>query len=73
MVASFVKKQSYSFPILLDIYKVVGEKKYNIKSLPRLIIIDQNGVIRLVKKGFHDREKFMKTLQIVIDEMFVEE
>ena len=73
VVKPFVEKQGYSLPVLLDVYKVVSEKKYNIKSLPRLIIIDPNGVIRLVKRGFHDREKFLTTLQGVLDEMFVNE
>jgi thiol-disulfide isomerase/thioredoxin len=73
VVKPFVEKQGYSLPVLLDVYKVVSEKKYNIKSLPRLIIIDPNGVIRLVKRGFHDREKFTTTLQGVLDEMFVGE
>ncbi len=72
VVKPFVSQQGYKLPVLLDVYKVVSEKKYNIKSLPRLIIIDPNGTIRLVKRGFHDREKFTTTIQGIIDEMFVE-
>jgi thiol-disulfide isomerase/thioredoxin len=70
IVKPFVKKQGYSLPVLLDVYKVVSEKKYNIKSLPRLLIIDQEGKIRLINRGFHERETFVKKLENVLDDMF---
>ncbi len=68
-VKPFVENKNYKLPILLDIYNMVAAKKYLIKSLPSLVVIDPDGKIRLLKKGFSDANILKKSLHKVIDEI----
>ena len=68
-VAPFIKEKGYTLPVLLDKYNVVAKKKYKVFALPHLFIIDQNGIIRLVKLGFKDREHFEKIVIPVLDSL----
>ncbi len=49
-LASFMRNNKYSFPVLLDVNQEVT-KSYNIKSTPTNFLIDKNGVIREVRVG----------------------
>lgn len=67
-VAPFIKKKGYTLPVLLDVYNMVADKQFGIKSLPHLVIIDPNGYVRLITKGFKDE----KTLRLHLDETMAE-
>lgn len=51
MVRNFIKDKNISLPVLLDKFGVVS-KNYGVESLPHLFIIDKNGTINFVQKGF---------------------
>ena len=67
-IQEFLKSQNLSIPILMDKYKKVSEK-YDALRLPRLIVIDKNGVIQLEKRGFKDGKKFEADLEAVIKKL----
>lgn len=67
-VAPFIKKKGYTLPVLLDVYNMVADKQFGIKSLPHLVIIDPQGYVRLINKGFKDE----KTLRLHLDETMAE-
>jgi peroxiredoxin len=67
-IQEFLKSQNLSIPILMDKYKKVSEK-YDALRLPRLIVIDKNGVIQLEKRGFKDGKKFEADLDAVIKKL----
>lgn len=69
LVAPFVKEKKYELPVLLDIYSMVSAKKYMVSSLPRLFVIDQNGVIQHITKGFKGEEHLRKELKSVLDRL----
>ncbi len=68
-VVPFIKEKGYTLPVLLDKYNMVAKKKYKVFALPYLFIIDQEGIIRLVKLGFKDREDFEKKLIPILDSL----
>ena len=72
LVRKFVSQQGYKLPILLDIYSMVSAKKYGVYSLPHLFVIDQNGIIVLNKKGFHDKESFTQIMDSTLNKILPE-
>lgn len=64
-VVSFQKKKDVNLKILLDRYqKTAG--KYDALTLPRLVVIDKQGIIRKEQKGFTDPEKFESDIKETI-------
>jgi thiol-disulfide isomerase/thioredoxin len=64
-VVSFLEKKDINLKILLDRYqKTAG--KYDALTLPRLVVIDKQGIIRKEQKGFTDPEKFKSELKEII-------
>lgn len=45
VVKSYIRKQNYSFPILLDARREVN-RRYGIRAIPTTLVIDRTGVIR---------------------------
>lgn len=54
-IGAFVKKTGVSFPVAWDKNKSIGEK-YKLESMPSTYVIDGNGVVRFVHRGYHDGE-----------------
>lgn len=67
-VKPFVEKKGYTFPVAVDVYNMVADKRFGIKSLPHLVIIDPDGIVRLIKKGYKDE----KSLRIYLDKTMAE-
>jgi len=65
-VSDFVSSKNIELPVLIDRYQTVAEK-YDALTLPRLFIIDKEGVIQKEKKGFSDPEKFVQEMTDLID------
>lgn len=64
----FLDKNKISLKVLHDRYQQTAEK-FGANSLPRLIVIDKEGTIRLIKKGFKDGESFMKEMRSLITKL----
>ena len=62
IVAPFVKKQKYSLPMLLDPYKRTA-LRYGVKSLPALVVIGHDGIIRYSSVGYKEDVPFQKILE----------
>jgi len=73
VVAPFVQKKNYKLPVLLDIYSMVSTKKYMVSALPRLFVIDQDGIIRHVTKGFKDAELLRSELTTVLNKLLAKD
>lgn len=56
-VIRFVNKMGYKIPVLLDRYQKTSER-YDALTLPRLFVIDKNGLIQRKQKGFSNAEDF---------------
>ncbi len=71
-INKFFKGKNISIPILLDRYKKISEK-YDALKLPRLFILDQNGFIKLEKRGFSsDGEKFENEIETLLSSLFID-
>jgi hypothetical protein len=56
-IKEFLSGNSVKLDILLDRYSKIAEK-YDALSLPRLYVIDKEGIVRKEQKGFSDPEQF---------------
>jgi thiol-disulfide isomerase/thioredoxin len=68
-VKKFIKEHHYQLPVLMDGFKVVSEKKYGVKTLPKLFVIDPNGLIQQINKGFKKADTFQKELSATLDKL----
>ena len=68
-VAPFAQKKKFRFPVLLDMYSMVSTKKYQVPALPRLFVIDQNGIIRHIEEGFKGEQHLRTELKTVLDKL----
>ena len=66
-VRTFVKKRNYSIPVLIDQYLVVSEKYGDPQQVPKLVLMDAEGVIRLFKIGYE--EETMIRLELILYEI----
>jgi len=64
----YLKQNNTSLSILHDRYKQTSTK-FGANSLPRLIVIDKEGTIQLIKKGFKDGDSFMKEMRSIISKL----
>ena len=60
-VAKFIREKNIKLPVLLDRYQKTAEK-YDALTLPRLFVLDKNGIIQKEQKGFADAETFEKEM-----------
>ena len=56
-IVEFKNKKNIRLNILLDRYQKTAAK-YDALTLPRLVVIDKDGVIRKEQKGFSDPDAF---------------
>ena len=61
-VKSFLEKRSITFPVLRDLKDTVA-MQYNVRVLPRLIIIDQTGKIQTELNRVPMEEELMSALE----------
>jgi len=71
-VKPFIEEKGYTLPVLLDVYQVVA-KKYGAHSLPRLVIVDKQGKVRLYHKGFKNPPDFVPETKAFIEKLLAEE
>lgn len=64
-VKPFVTNSSIKIPVLIDRYMQTAQK-YGAQSLPRLVVIDQDGSIVKLKRGFKNGELFLQEMREVI-------
>ena len=69
-VKPFIEKSKIKIQVLIDRYMQTA-KKYGAQSLPRLVVIDKNGAIIELKRGFRDGKRFMADLQKLLDPLLV--
>jgi thiol-disulfide isomerase/thioredoxin len=62
VVAPFVKEKGYTLPVLLDQYKRVAGN-FGVKSLPALVVIDPDGIVRYSSVGYRDDVAFETVLE----------
>ena len=67
-VSPFVKKNGYTLPVLLDQYQVTKEK-YGANTLPRLVVLDKNGIVRQYKKGFDNAASFENDMTKLLEKL----
>ncbi len=67
-IDQFLKQNKVNLKILHDRYKQTSEK-FGANSLPRLIVIDKEGTIQLIKRGFKDGAIFMKEMRALISKL----
>lgn len=65
-VKEFVDKESVKIPVLLDRYQKTAER-FDALTLPRLFVIDQNGLIQRKQKGFSNPDDFLIEMRELIN------
>jgi thiol-disulfide isomerase/thioredoxin len=64
-VTPFVKANNVKIPVLIDRYNQTAQK-YGAIALPRLVIIDKNGKVVKLKRGFKNGELFLSEMREII-------
>jgi peroxiredoxin len=67
-IKDFLTQNPVNLDILIDRYKKTAEK-YDALTLPRLVVIDKNGIVKKEQKGFENTEQFEKELNQLISEL----
>ncbi len=65
----FVKKKGYTLPVLLDPYQKTAER-YGVRSLPALVVIGPDRVIRYSSTGYKEGEPFLEKLESAVAAAF---
>ena len=67
-VNEFLQQVPSDIPILIDRYKSVSDK-FNVTSLPRLVVIDKFGAIRKYEVGFNEEPEYEFKLKNLLIEL----
>jgi thiol-disulfide isomerase/thioredoxin len=70
-VIKFIKDRNIELTVLLDRYNKISEK-YGVLSLPHLMVIDKNGIIRKIQNGFSNAKSFEKEMITLFFELLEE-
>lgn len=65
LVRPFIKKYNIKLPVLVDRYMKTSEK-YGANSLPRLVVIDKNGTVIKLRRGFTEGTQFLSEMRTLI-------
>jgi len=67
LVTTFMKKHGFKLPVLLDTYGLVAQK-YDADKLPRYVLINNDGKIALLGKGYAAdfKEQLSKNLSLLL-------
>ncbi|MCA9557814.1 MAG: TlpA family protein disulfide reductase [Myxococcales bacterium] len=70
VVPAFVKKNGYTFPVLMDDPRKVVSQAYRVTSIPTLVIIDREGKVHTVQSGLPTTQVdgLVKHLEALIEE-----
>ena len=70
LVTAFIKKHGVKLPVLLDTYGLVA-KKYDVDKLPRYVLINTDGKIVLLGKGYSAgfQERLNKQLSLLFHQL----
>ena len=60
-VRNFIERKKYSFHVVLDSDTAVGDK-YGIRSIPTVVAVDKEGVVRWLSVGYSDNEDDLRHL-----------
>ena len=64
-VKTFIEKENIKIPVLLDRYQKTAER-FDALTLPRLFVLDKNGLIQRKQKGFSNPEDFLIEMRELI-------
>ncbi|GAB4171919.1 MAG: hypothetical protein Kow00108_06490 [Calditrichia bacterium] len=67
----FLDSLNVSLPVLLDTYKKVSDQ-FKVSTLPRLVLIDRNGIVRGYKIGYAESEDLESLLLNAINQLLEE-
>ena len=67
-VRSFIDRQKWNLPVLLDTRGRVA-RKYGVGGIPHTVVIDPEGIIRLVEVGFPGKQVVKQKIGQVIGEI----
>ncbi len=65
-VKEFIDKEDIKIPVLFDRYQKTAER-FDALTLPRLFVIDKNGLIQRKQKGFSNPEDFLIEMRELIN------
>jgi thiol-disulfide isomerase/thioredoxin len=71
-IAGFVRERNVKVPVLLDRYQKTAEK-FDALTLPRLYVLDKNGLIQRKQKGFSNPDDFEIELRELIKVLLQDE
>jgi thiol-disulfide isomerase/thioredoxin len=66
----FLAQNEISLNILHDRHQQISAK-FGANSLPRLVVVDKEGIVQLVKRGFKDGESFLIELRTTINKLLL--
>ncbi|WP_426359719.1 TlpA family protein disulfide reductase [Pseudocolwellia sp. HL-MZ19] len=69
LAAQFIKQVNIDYPVVSDIHGIVG-KQYKVNGLPTAYIIDANGKVQLIHKGF--KKSDINFIEAVVDKALSE-
>lgn len=67
-VAGFLEQRKWDLRVLMDTKGAVANS-YGVKGIPHTVVIDPDGVVRLVEIGFSGAEHTKKAMNEIIDEI----
>ncbi|MBN2008938.1 TlpA family protein disulfide reductase [candidate division KSB1 bacterium] len=67
LVQKYIAEKGFTLPVLLDRYGMIA-KKYGVTSVPRIFIIDKEGNIAWLTKGYD--EKLAENIHQALNELF---
>ena len=71
-VMAFARESDLKIPVLLDRYQKTAEK-FDALTLPRLFVLDKNGLIKRKQKGFTNPDDFRIELRELINYLIAQE
>ena len=71
-VMKFAKESNLQIPVLLDRYQKTAEK-FDALTLPRLFVLDKNGLIKRKQKGFTNADDFKIELRELISVLLAQD
>ena len=67
-VLEFIEKKGINLEILLDRYQKTADN-YDALTLPRLVVIDKEGIVQKEQKGFSDAAAFESEMRTLLAEL----
>ena len=70
-VELFMKNHRYDFPVLLDDAQLTVQQAYRVRSIPTMVVLDGEGVVRRVQVGVHasNVDRIAEAIEAMIEEV----